>query len=128
LLYRGMSAKPLILVVDDDLSTVEALSSLLEDEGYDVLQAFNGKVALNQLRTLPRPNAIILDLMMPVMDGWEFRRQQQQMADAASIPVVVVSALRQAKPFEGAAAVLTKPLDIDALLGVMNQICHPSPR
>ena len=120
-----MSAKPRILVVDDDLSTVEALSSLLEDEGYEVLRAFNGKLALNQLRTSPRPNAIILDLMMPVMDGWEFRRQQQKMADAASIPVVVVSALRQAKPFEGAAAVLTKPLDIDALLGVMDQICHP---
>ena len=122
-----MSTKPVILVVDDDLSTVEALSSLLEDEGYEVLRAFNGKIALNQLRNPPRPNAIILDLMMPVMDGWEFRRRQQQMADAASIPVIVVSALRQIKPFEGAAAVLTKPLDIDALLGVMSQICNFSP-
>jgi CheY-like chemotaxis protein len=118
-----MSDRPRILVVDDDPSASEALSTLLEDEGYEVARAPNGQIALNQLKSAPVPAAIILDLMMPVMDGWEFRRHQQQNAELASIPVVVVSALRQPKAVEGVAAILTKPLDVDRLLGIVSQLC-----
>lgn len=117
-----MNERPRILVVDDDPSASEALSTLLEDEGYDVARAANGQVALNHLNSAPTPAAIILDLMMPVMDGWEFRRRQQKNADLASIPVVVVSALRQPKSIEGVAAILTKPLDVDRLLGIVSEL------
>ena len=118
-----MSERPRILVVDDDPSACEALSTLLEDEGYDVAHAPNGQIALNHLKSSPSPNAIILDLMMPVMDGWEFRRHQQRDAAFASIPVVVVSALREPAAIEGVAAILTKPLDVDRLLGIVSEIC-----
>src|SRR5438045_1266834 len=80
-----------ILVVDDDQLILESLSDLLELEGYKVAVATDGQAALDQLRAGMRPCAILLDLMMPGMDGWGFRRQQQRDDDLKDIPVVVMS-------------------------------------
>ena len=80
-----------ILIVDDDQVLVESLSELLELNGYNVAVATDGQAALAQLRGGMRPSVILLDLMMPGMDGWDFRRQQLKDDDLKDIPVVVTS-------------------------------------
>src|SRR5579862_4602951 len=65
-----------ILIVDDDPDIRDSLKEVLEDEGYEVNGVANGREALDYLRKSPRPCVILLDLMMPVMDGWQFRREQ----------------------------------------------------
>ena len=81
-----------VLIVDDDLPVRTALKELFETEGYAVALAANGRAALNHLRKGLRPSVILLDLMMPVMDGWDFRNEQ--LADPAlkDIPVVILTA------------------------------------
>ena len=81
-----------VLIIDDDLPVRTALKELFETEGYAVALAATGHAALNHLRKGLRPCAILLDLMMPVMDGWDFRNEQ--LADPAlkDIPVVILTA------------------------------------
>ena len=67
-----------ILIVDDDPDIRDSLKEVLEDEGYEVNGVANGREALDYLRKSPRPCVILLDLMMPVMDGWQFRKEQKQ--------------------------------------------------
>src|SRR6476619_7846857 len=81
-----------ILVVDDDSDIRDSLREVLEDEGYTVACVGNGREALEYLHRAPRPRVILRDLMMPVMDGWQFRREQKQDADIANIPLVVITA------------------------------------
>jgi CheY-like chemotaxis protein len=81
-----------ILVVDDDRAVLNALTELLESEGYKVTTAIDGLDALDQLRGGLRPCAIVLDLMMPVMDGWDFRHEQMKDQALRDIPVVVITA------------------------------------
>jgi len=104
-----------VLVVDDDASIREMLSTALEDDGYEVVPAINGEDALS-VCTRWRPDVIVLDLMMPVMDGWTFAKR---LRETDEIPIVVLSAatdlVRQAKSL-GAAAVVGKPFDLDQLL------------
>ena len=84
-------------MVDDDPDIRDSLREVLEDEGYEVACVGNGREALDHLKTAsPRPCVILLDLMMPVMDGWQFRREQKQDADIADIPLVVITATGQA--------------------------------
>ena len=80
--------EPRILIVEDDRAIREPLSVLLRGEGYRVSLAENGQEALRKLRTEPSPDIIVLDLRMPVMDGWEFRAIQQQDPLLGLIPVV----------------------------------------
>jgi CheY-like chemotaxis protein len=117
-----MSLKTRILLVDDDVNAVDALAELLEQQGYEVARAENGQIALTHLRSGPMPSAIILDLMMPVMNGWEFREQQKKIASAAKVPVVVVTASYERTPRD-VAAVLSKPVDVGALLRVVSDLC-----
>jgi len=81
-----------LLVVDDDVEMRNALIALLETDGCQVVGASNGLEALDCLRKIPRPDVILLDLMMPIKDGWEFRVAQKRDAALASIPVVAMSA------------------------------------
>jgi len=81
-----------ILVVDDDSELSELMASILEDEGYQAVAVENGQVALDYLKKSPAPCVILLDLMMPSMNGWEFRDAQLSDPSLADIPVVVVSA------------------------------------
>src|SRR5579863_686756 len=104
-----------ILVVDDDRGAMEALSDILEYEGYRVERARNGLQALEYLQqTRPRPSLVILDLLMPVMDGWEFRMRQKEDPELAHIPVLVVTAISATAGID--AAILRKPVDINELL------------
>jgi two-component system chemotaxis response regulator CheY len=104
-----------VLVVDDDASIRELLLTALEDDGYEVVPAVNGQDALAVCERW-RPDVIVLDLMMPVMDGWTFAKRLRERDD---IPIVVLSAAtdlaRHAKTI-GAAAVVAKPFDLDQLL------------
>src|SRR6187397_815431 len=114
-----------ILVVDDDPDIRDSLREVLEDEGYDVACVGNGREALDHLKAAkPRPCVILLDLMMPVMDGWQFRRQQVLDAELADIPVIVVSAAGKER-IAGidADGYLSKPVDLEQLLAQVNQYC-----
>jgi len=111
-----------ILVVEDDAFTRETLTTLLAIEGFTVTGAANGQEALDQLRAGAAPDLILLDLMMPVKDGWQFRREQAEDPALASIPVVVVSAAcdvgRKAASI-GAAGFLQKPVEPRVLLAAV---------
>ena len=114
-----------VLVVDDDLDARSALADVLEEEGYEVACARNGKEALEHLRSLPRPSLIILDLLMPEMDGWQFRTRQKADPAIANIPVVVLTALQQTRECE-CEALMHKPADLKRLLEMVSRYCSPS--
>jgi CheY-like chemotaxis protein len=115
-----------VLVVEDDRDIREAVVEVLEDEGYTVSSAGDGQEALDWLSgEEARPDLILLDLMMPVMNGFQFRKEQLERADLAAIPVVVVTADANAKiKAEGlrAAAFVQKPLKIQPLLDLIQRL------
>ncbi len=121
-----MSESHLLLLVDDDPDIRDSLGALLECEGFSVAEAENGADALAKLRAGLRPCVIVLDLMMPVMDGLEFRRRQTADPALADIPVIVNSGvgdlIAQAKDM-GVVACLRKPIAIDRLVGLVTANC-----
>jgi CheY-like chemotaxis protein len=115
----------LILVVDDNADVREVVATTLVLERFEVLTAENGEAALARLRNDRRPCLIVLDLHMPVMDGFAFRRAQQADAVLASIPVVVVSvdmAVEHHVRALGVAAAVNKD-DFDGLVDVVRRHC-----
>jgi CheY-like chemotaxis protein len=109
-----------VMLVEDDFAIRETVTDVLESEGFRVTCAANGAEALERLgRAAAPPDLILLDLMMPVMDGWEFREAQQRDPRLAAIPVVVLSA---GAGMEGRLAGLSpdaflpKPFELDHLL------------
>jgi len=123
------AARGLVLVVDDDVDIRETIGMILEDEGYTVACACNGLEALQYLREHDAPNLILLDLMMPVMDGAEFCGHQRQDPRLAEIPVVIVSASGQAMQQAAvlnAKALISKPLALDTLLEKVEQCSVPA--
>jgi two-component system, chemotaxis family, chemotaxis protein CheY len=117
---RGFS--PLVLVVDDDYDIRELIAEALVLDGYRVRTARNGKVALEQAWVDP-PDLIVLDLMMPVMNGWQFLEALRGVPRLATIPVIVVSASIVSQ-VEGAALLLQKPFDLDTLLMAAARLCE----
>lgn len=114
-----------ILIVEDDADLREMMAQLLTLEGFRTEAVANGRDALDYLRKGDPPDLILLDLMMPVMDGWEFRRRQREDPALATVPVVVLSALDQARAADlGGTAFLKKPLDFDRLLELVRQHCR----
>jgi CheY-like chemotaxis protein len=116
---EGQERGKTILVVEDDPLTREALGTLLGGAGFKTRAAADGAEALESLRRGPLPDLILLDLLMPVMDGWHFRREQQHDPALAAIPVVVCSGTGDADLHAaalGAAGFIDKPLDPDQLL------------
>lgn len=117
-----------ILVVEDDDSIRELLAEIFTDEGYQVQQVTNGREALHYLLGAHPPCLIISDLMMPDMDGWQFRQAIRQIVTLADIPVVVVSAfpnVRYEGAYLGAVAAFPKPLDIEKLITFVSSHCPP---
>jgi CheY-like chemotaxis protein len=105
-----------VLVVEDDPDLREMMGEWLSTLGYRARLAKHGRDALDVLRTGLRPRVILLDLMMPVMDGWEFRRRQLQDPHLAAIPVIVTTAVPRSVTRDlAAAAVVVKPCDFDRL-------------
>jgi CheY-like chemotaxis protein len=118
-----------ILLVEDDLAIREAVQAALEEEGYRVTCAANGRDALDLLHSGTATDLIILDLRMPVMDGWEFRAVQKSNPAIAAIPIIAVSADGSAKAAAiDAEAYLRKPLSIEGLLGTIARILTASER
>ena len=115
-----------VLIVEDDADVRESLAAILEAEGYQVIEAENGAVALDQLRRSSPVCLILLDLFMPTMNGWAFRDEQLRDPTLAPIPVVVISAdaaaARRAATL-GVVSALTKPLDFDRLLQIVGEYC-----
>jgi CheY-like chemotaxis protein len=119
----------MVLVVEDDADTRDNLAALLRSEGFIVSTADNGREALDWLRASDTlPDLIVLDLMMPVMDGREFRMQQVQDASLALIPVLVLSSEPDIRGEATALRVevcFSKPIDAKALLA---EVRHLTPR
>jgi CheY-like chemotaxis protein len=119
--------EPHILLVEDDVSTRVAMALVLEFEGYQVVAVENGQQALDHLRRAAPPCVILLDLMMPLLDGWGFRDQQQRDPALAAIPLIVLSgdgSVKHTAAFQEAAGFLQKPVDIDKLLASVRRHCQ----
>jgi CheY-like chemotaxis protein len=120
-----------ILIADDDPDVRESLRLLLELNGHSVDEARNGREALETLGgSGTRPCVILLDLMMPVMDGWQFRRAQLQNPAVADVPVLVISAVpshMQRTDELAAHRIFAKPFDYDALLTEVDALCGHRP-
>jgi CheY-like chemotaxis protein len=113
-----------ILVVDDDAAVVRPLARVLELEGFKAVTAANGLEALTYLRGGGGASVIVLDLRMPVMDGWAFRREQLRDAALAHIPVVVLTGADQDRVSEIlAAATFQKPYQLADLTSAVRQLC-----
>jgi len=114
-----------VLIVEDDEDLRDMMAQMLTIEGFETATVANGREALDYLHATGKPHVILLDLMMPVMDGWEFRRQQKADPELAPVPVIVLSALDQgrAAPVD-AEAFLKKPLDFDRLLELVRDHCR----
>jgi CheY-like chemotaxis protein len=112
-----------VMLIEDDRDICEIVEQVLADEGYETIAVSNGVEGLQRLRSsAQRPFVIMLDLMLPVMDAWQFRAEQTSDARLASIPVVIFSAnpkVGQHADALGAAAVLRKPPNLDELLRVV---------
>jgi two-component system alkaline phosphatase synthesis response regulator PhoP len=110
----------LILVVDDEVSIVDLLSMLLEGAGYQVMKAYNGQEALDCLASA-RPDVVISDVMMPVLDGRELCRRMQADPRYRSIPFVLMSAIHQVHSLTGynGAALLKKPFKFNEVLQII---------
>jgi CheY-like chemotaxis protein len=115
--------EPRILVVEDDEDAREAMVALLQMKGYRAVPAGNGKEALDYLRKAPVPDLILLDLWMPVMDGWEFRQHQKQDPRLSTVPVVVVTALSDRTDVD-ADEIIIKPVDVGHLLATVDHYCR----
>ena len=116
-----------VLIVEDDPEIRRLLHTVLLRQGYFVMEAPHGEAALQLLAADPLPGVILLDLYLPLMDGWEFRQAQLRDPRLAAVPVVVISAAADVliEPLD-AEQVMKKPLDIPRLLTVVAGFCAPT--
>ena len=114
-----------VLLVDDDLDIREILPETLADMGFEVVTAANGLEALTMVGRMPvRPSVILLDLMMPVMDGYRFLEERTKTPELASIPVAIITAgngIDKARIGDHA-PIIRKPFDVPRLVSVLNQL------
>jgi CheY-like chemotaxis protein len=115
-MMKRIVTSPTIVLVEDDEGIRETMAALLEDEGYAVVQAANGAEALVRMRQAERVCLVLLDLWMPVMNGWQLLDAMRADERLACVPVVVVSAATDGSAPTGAAAFLRKPVRLDTLL------------
>jgi two-component system response regulator MprA len=122
-----LSERPRLLVVDDDVELCESLADALRDAGYDPVTAGDGARALSLSHDEPPPRLILLDLMMPELNGWEFRALQLRDQAVKDIPVVVMTATRDLRrhPVD-ADAFLFKPFTLDDLLEQVQRVVRPA--
>jgi CheY-like chemotaxis protein len=111
--------EPLLLVEDDD-DIRQELRELLEEEGFFVVEAHNGQEALDALERGLRPTLVVLDMMMPVMDGWEFLERIRSDAWSADLPVLLATAVYDKGSLPRGVSVLQKPYNIDTLMNLVH--------
>ncbi len=114
-----------ILIIEDDEAIRTSLDDILSTEGYKVFGAANGKIALEMIEKIPRPSLLLLDLMMPVMNGYDFADAIKNLSYKDDFPIVVMSASRDGEQFakQYGYSFLKKPLDVDILLKLMEDKC-----
>jgi two-component system, OmpR family, response regulator CpxR len=123
--HNGRVSTRTVLLVEDDRELAETLRDLLIEDHYTVLTAGNGREALDILRKAePKPMLIVLDLMMPVMSGWELMDVLKSDPELSSIPVIVTTACATRIP-SGARQVFNKPLPLDAFLEAISSQSRP---
>jgi CheY-like chemotaxis protein len=122
--HRSLGQSPSVLVVDDDDDIRETLRACLEEEGFLVRTARNGLEALAQLDEEPPPGLILLDLMMPEMNGWEVLEQLRSDRARAAIPVAVMSGSHRGE-VHSANYVVPKPFDLGAMVELVREHCDP---
>jgi len=116
-----------VLLVEDDLASRDAIAAVLEACNFVVCEATDGQDALDQLASGYRPCAILLDLMMPRMDGWEFRERQRSDPELSRIPVALLTAAANVRLQANRLAVdasFSKPVDFDGVIGFVEGHCH----
>jgi CheY-like chemotaxis protein len=119
---------PTILIVDDDPNLQRVMAKFLELEGFTPVRAANGQEALDYLRGGGQPRVILLDLRMPLMDGWAFRRGQLADPGIAEIPVVVISGMDGEHVRDlRAAAFFDKPVNFAEVIDAIRQLCENPP-
>jgi CheY-like chemotaxis protein len=111
-----------ILVIEDEKELREMLCEALELNGYGAVPARDGHAALEALERIEVPCLVLLDLLMPGMNGWEFFTELRSHAKYARVPVIVHSSAPAAAP-QGVTRVLTKPLELERLLGIIREFC-----
>jgi len=115
-----------VLVVEDDRDARESFTEVLEEEGYVVVQAADGREAESYLRDGPPPAAIVLDLMMPRLDGWAVAALMRQ-GRLPQVPIVIVTAATDRWGYPAPPnRVLKKPVDLDELLGAVRTVARSS--
>ena len=123
----GGECNRLVMVVEDDTDVLSSIVEVLADNAYQPVGARNGSDALERLREMPsKPSVILLDVMMPVMDGWQFRLVQRTDPSLSGIPVVVLTAhgsAPEAAKEMGASAFLRKPVRLETLLATVQRYC-----
>jgi CheY-like chemotaxis protein len=125
LFQEGVTGCQTILLVEDDDELRDIIGDLLEESGYDVVPASHGRQAIEYLRTSSeRPVLVLLDLMMPIVNGWECLREIKSDDELSSIPVVVMTAMDRDRP-PGADLVLKKPLRIADLRDIVERLTRP---
>ena len=116
--------RPAILVVDDEVDVRESLREVLEDEGYDVAVAADGRLGLEAVRRL-HPDAVILDIIMPVMSGTEMYAAMQGDPELAQIPVIISTSDPSRAP--SGVLIMRKPIDVPRLLAAVESVCKKTP-
>jgi len=111
-----------VLVIEDEEELRELIREALEMNGYTVVTADEGQEALDAIARIERPCLVLLDLLMPGMNGWEFFERMRACPELAAVPVVVHSSAPSRAP-EGVSRVLQKPLEFDRLLAVVREYC-----
>jgi CheY-like chemotaxis protein len=119
-----MSSSIDVLLAEDDEDLREAMVEMLEDAGYAVAAVGNGRDALEWLEdNTASPKLILLDLMMPVMDGWQFLDERQKTAKIAAVPVVVLSANGDFTRETDTVGFMRKPVAVKSLLAIIARYC-----
>lgn len=119
MIHETQTHKKTVLVVEDDSDIRETLREALEWDGFEVVTAFDGRDGLRKIRQGPRPDLVLLDMMMPIMTGRQFLDAVMADKSLALIPVLVVSAVADKTSAMGARDVVGKPPDLDFLMNLV---------
>jgi CheY-like chemotaxis protein len=121
-----MEMSPPVLIVDDDPNLQRLMTKFLKLEGFASVPTSNGREALDYLRAGGDASVILLDLRMPVMDGWAFRKEQRSDPGLAGIPIIILTGIEGEHMTElGAAAAFHKPVSFPEIVGVVRRLCQP---
>ena len=123
-----LQSRGTILVIEDDHDIRVSVRNVLEDEGYTVITVTNGRSALDVLERAAAvgdlPRLIILDLMLPVMDGWHFADRLREDPQLGSLPILIMSAYEDPPPPKGVVGFVKKPVDVETLLRCVSESCE----